>query len=110
MINNNLGKKRDKPTKIVVYEKNENNETVRQIVEKKRKRKITALKKAIMRKRENKILNKEKVIKPVAKIPKDKFEDEDSNYETVDETEKKEQLENFEETSPSVQDNTTMNP
>jgi hypothetical protein len=41
-----------KPRKIVVEERNENNEIIRQIVEKARKRKVTALKKAIIKKRE----------------------------------------------------------
>ena len=43
---------KSKPKKIVVEERNENNEIVRIIVEKSRKRKITALKKAILKKRE----------------------------------------------------------
>jgi hypothetical protein len=79
-----LGNKREKPTKIVVYETNENNERIMQIIEKKRKRKITALKKAIMRKRENRMQNREKKVKPLVKKVTGKMEDEDSSYETVD--------------------------
>lgn len=41
-----------KPRKIVVEERDENDEMVRRIVEKARKLKVTALKKAILKKRE----------------------------------------------------------
>lgn len=45
-------KLKSKPKKIVVEERNEFNEIVRQIVEKSKKRKVTALKKAILKVRE----------------------------------------------------------
>ncbi len=45
-------KLRTKPKKIVVEERDEFNEIKRQIVEKAKKRKVTALKKAILNKRE----------------------------------------------------------
>jgi hypothetical protein len=45
-------KLKSKPKKIVVEERNEFNEIVRQIVEKAKKRKVTAVKKAILKMRE----------------------------------------------------------
>lgn len=53
-------KQKSKPKKIVVEERNEFNEIVRQIVEKARKRKVTALKKAIIKMREKVNVRKEK--------------------------------------------------
>lgn len=67
-------KVRTKPRKIVVEERNENNEIVRQIVEKARKRKVTALKKAILKKREGASTKKE---------PKPADPGETSGFETV---------------------------
>jgi hypothetical protein len=55
----NTEKIKSKPKKIVVEERNENNEIVRQIIEKARKRKITALKKAIIKKRDKDAKKKE---------------------------------------------------
>ena len=52
MIPNDNFKMKSKPKKIVVEERNEFNEIVRQIVEKAKKRKVTALKKAIVKMRE----------------------------------------------------------
>ena len=63
-----------KPRKIVVEERNENNEIIRQIVEKARKRKVTALKKAIIKKRE--VIKSKKTVED---------EGESSGFETINE-------------------------
>lgn len=64
----------------MVEERNENNEIVRQIVEKSRKRKVTALKKAILKKRE-KLTQRVK-----SDIPKPVKDELSSGYVTIDET------------------------
>lgn len=84
----NSEKHKTKPKKIVIYERNENNELIREIVEKKRKRKITALKKAIMKKRDLIQLRKDKEKKKDSeKNPEDQMnnieEGESSGYETI---------------------------
>jgi hypothetical protein len=58
--NNKMGLNKNLNQKIVVEERNEFNEIVRQIVEKARKRKVTALKKAIIKMREKVTARKEK--------------------------------------------------
>ena len=55
-----MGLNKNLNQKIVVEERNEFNEIVRQIVEKARKRKVTALKKAIIKMREKVTARKEK--------------------------------------------------
>ncbi|CDW71319.1 UNKNOWN [Stylonychia lemnae] len=97
-ISNNMmpqnNKQKQKPKKIVVEERNENNEIVRQIIEKAKHRKITALKKAIMRMRESKA-KKEKINKQILKTKEDSKkkmnencnndEEFSSGYVTIDE-------------------------
>eukprot|EP00347_Sterkiella_histriomuscorum_P002585 403367576 len=85
-------KVKSKPKKIVVEERNENNEIVRQIIEKAKKRKITALKKAILRKRELKDFRDkdkikiEKKAKRQQQLEKENNEGElSSGYVTIDE-------------------------
>ena len=60
MPNQTQPKTKAKSKKIVLYERNENNELVGRVVEKTKKRKVTALKKAILEKRERQKQNKEK--------------------------------------------------
>ncbi len=90
-IDDHLGRKKIKSKQIVVEERNENNEIVRQIIDKSKKRKVTALKKAIMRKREieeqRKLakIEKEKLQKKVSK-QLDKDDELSSGYVTVEES------------------------
>lgn len=84
LTNNDTFKQKTKPRKIVVEERNENNEIVRQIVEKSRKHKVTAIKKAILKKRErlvekaNRQLDQQQL--------KNREELLSSGYVTIDET------------------------
>lgn len=82
-----------KPKKIVVEERNENNEIVRQIIEKAKKRKVTALKKAILKKREKErekkeIIHRNSIMRKLTNMssPRKVHADEDlsSGYETID--------------------------
>jgi len=81
-----------KPRKIVVEERNENNEIVRQIVEKAKKRKVTALKKAILKKRERELKRTQRNLQKSsahididANIAKDDEDCLSSGYVTIDE-------------------------
>ena len=80
-----------KPRKIVVEERDENDEMVRRIVEKARKLKVTALKKAILKKREREN-RRAAVLKQVQSgerpLPREGSKDDgglSSGYVTIDE-------------------------